>query len=53
MKSRNGGKGMADEQVVAYETSSDMLCRFNKSLIVCDTVLWIAIFLDTYSLATE
>lgn len=50
MKARNGGKGMTDEQIVAYEISSaypDVL------LMLLDPGLWIGIFLDTSSLAME
>ena len=50
MKARNGGKGMTDEQVVAYEISSyhpDVL------LMLRDIGLWIGTFLDTSSLAME
>ena len=50
MKARNGGKGMTDEQIVAYESSSS---HPDVLLMLLDPGLWIATFLDTSSLAME
>ena len=50
MKARNGGKGMTDEQVEAYEPP---VCPFDETLTVeMDTASWIVISQDMCSLGT-